>query len=82
MSDIGSTGNGRIQPRPGAIGGGIASPNRGGGGAAQGRSDPLPQPLGDLEGAFQRLRALLAFDGDGGPRADVRSRGYYLNILV
>lgn len=82
MSDIGSGTDARIQPRPG---GGIAPPrpdSRAGGGAGGGADRRLPDLTTDLETAFQRLRALLAMDGDDGPRANVRSRGHYLNILV
>lgn len=84
MNDIGSSSNTRIQPRPGSAGGGIYASPRGlsGNRSGSGNADPSPQPPGELETAFQRLRALLAFDGDSGPKDGVRARGYYLNILV
>lgn len=81
MTDIGSTSNSRIQPRPGSgMAQGLA-PGRGGRAGAKG-SGGAPDGSAELEGALQRLRTLLAFDGDGGPRQDVRMRGFYLNILV
>ena len=36
----------------------------------------------DIDGAFSRLRTLLAFDGENGPRPNVPLRAFYLNILV
>ncbi|MEQ8601763.1 MAG: hypothetical protein RIB45_00490 [Marivibrio sp.] len=47
-----------------------------GGARAPGR-DPF-----DVQGAMTRLKTLLAFDGPNGPRAQVPSRGFYLNILT
>lgn len=84
MSDIGSGIDGRIQPRPGGgqapapVGGG-GRPKREGPGSAGGS---VPDEPSVLEHAFQRLRTLLAFDGENGPRDGVRPRGFYLNILV
>jgi len=54
-------------PRPEAQAGGARSRGR----------DPF-----DVEGAMTRLKTLLAFDGPNGPRAQVPSRGFYLNILT
>lgn len=39
--------------------------------------DPFNIPL-----ALQRLMTLLHLDGDMGARNDVKTRGYYLNIIV
>lgn len=36
----------------------------------------------DLDAAFARLRTLLAFDGNDGPREGIPRRGFYLNILT
>lgn len=36
----------------------------------------------NLEYAFNRLKSLLAIDGDKGPRTDVPSKGFYLNISI
>lgn len=61
--------------------GGPATPGRSrafkGSGGKRAARDPL-----DLGGAFDRLRALLAFDAGEGPRDGVPKRGYYLNIIV
>lgn len=45
--------------------------------AEHARRDPY-----DLRGAFSRLSKLLRLDGLAGPRKDVPTRGFYLNILV
>lgn len=82
MSDIGSGLDTRIQPRPGGSLGPTRPETRSGGSPGGSADRRLPDLTTDLESAFQRLRALLAMDGDDGPRANVRSRGYYLNILV
>jgi hypothetical protein len=82
MSDIGSGLDTRIQPRPGGGLGPARPETRAGGGAGGNPDRRLPELTGDLDTAFQRLRALLAMDGDDGPRSNVRSRGFYLNILV
>lgn len=39
--------------------------------------DPFNIPL-----ALDRLMALLHLDGGNGARADVKTRGYYLNIII
>ncbi|MAO91032.1 MULTISPECIES: hypothetical protein [unclassified Hwanghaeella] len=86
MSDFGSGIGTRIQPRPQeGIGGGVGLTRPGAG--RSGNSDASPgdgrsvDSTSVLEGAFNRLRTLLAFDGDKGPREGVR-RGFYLNIVV
>ncbi|MDF1749123.1 MAG: hypothetical protein P1V34_09660 [Alphaproteobacteria bacterium] len=86
MSDYGSGIGNRIQPRPqDGIGGGVGFARPGSG--QSGNSDASPgdgrsvDSTSVLEGAFNRLRTLLAFDGEKGPRAGVR-RGFYLNIVV
>jgi hypothetical protein len=80
MSDIGSGPDFRIRPKQGGL---DAMRPRG---APARDSGDRPSAGGggpfDLDAAMQRLRALLVFDGEGGPRDGVARRGFYLNILV
>ncbi|NMM44519.1 hypothetical protein HH303_08510 [Rhodospirillaceae bacterium KN72] len=81
MSDIGFGSNNRIQPKPGQS---TDYGQRGAGASRGARSSDgrWSDFTSDLEGAFHRLRTLLAFDGANGPRKGIPSRGFYLNILV
>lgn len=81
MNDLRTNRIGRIEPKTGS---GTARA-RGGllGNAPQETPDSVFEGgQGELEGAFQRLRTLLTFDGNNGPREGVKRRGFYLNILV
>jgi len=83
MREISDNSGARVQPRPGSglaprPGAGFSRPTARG----QDRADPFPAALAEIEAAFGRLRTLLAFDGESGPRDGVPRRGFYLNILV
>ena len=91
MTDFG-TGNGnQIAPRDGRVParnpGTVRAP-AGFQGPGESARPARPSAIGpdgltaNLGAAFQRLRALLAMDGDTGPRDAGVRRGYYLNILV
>ncbi|MEQ8443109.1 MAG: hypothetical protein RIM33_14250 [Alphaproteobacteria bacterium] len=80
MREIGNNGGTRIQLQPGQRP--SAWGTRSTGGHQQERADPFPAALAEIEAAFSRLKTLLAFDGEKGPRDGVPQRGFYLNILV
>ena len=80
MSDLRTTRIGRLEPK---TGGSTARPRGSFGGTPTPETgDRFFDGQSDIEGAFHRLRTLLAFDGEGGPREGVKRRGFYLNILV
>lgn len=80
MEDLRTNRIGRLEPRPQGSGpqARLGTPNT----STQESETGLGSSQGDIDTAFQRLRTLLAFDGNAGPREGVKQRGFYLNILV